>query len=138
LEKVAQSTPGQIKTQSPELFAQLQTAAADDLTATVASHVEGGSPQLKEAMGRVRISPAVAREGFDLRQNVLESLRRQNVPPAVIEEAQSRLGTLSAPAHPDDVLQSAVPVAANPLFRADLAEARLQRLGAIVDLPEAK
>src|SRR5260370_4940924 len=101
LDKMAQLTPAEIKTQSPELFAALQTTAAETVTTTVASHFEASSPQLKQLIKNVKIAPTVAREGFDLKQNVLESLRNQNAAPQVMEEAQKQLETLKAPAHPE-------------------------------------
>ncbi len=134
LEKLSNIPLKTLKTESPELFAHLESKATSRLKESLVARF-GRSPEaLRRCVEDLDVQVADDLT-IDIKGQVLDHLQSAGAADELCQEAEALLDAMDLPDSLEDTLQPDVPLSQNPLFHAELEQARLYLLGEVAGLP---
>ena len=133
LEKYSRLSPEELKTESPELFSLLEGKANSRLKESLSARFRDSSEELRQHIEQLELRIEKGKE-VDIKALLVESLKSKGVSEEVRQEAAEKIKELEPSAKLEDVLRPDVPLENNPLFQLELQQAKLYRLGNVVEL----
>src|SRR5215216_1669981 len=137
LEELSQLSPTELRTESPELFSQLETMAASQLKVSLGAQLAGSSQELRTHIEDLDLSDVVGSDR-DVRHALIDSLETRDLPQAAVQEAQERLGELEHSSLLPNPLPPDVPLKDLPLVQPKLQQAKTYLLGEAIGLDDTK
>jgi hypothetical protein len=136
IDKLATQPVGNIRTQNPDLFAQLQKTIADQRKTAVFASFQGASKELQASLQKIDFAGAAVDQPLD--RLVLTALQAQRVKPEVAKEAIDRLVDLGRTQLLNDPAGFDLAIADHPLFQQELQQATFYKLAGATGLADAK